>query len=574
MATIIGTVADNTLLGTNLSDTMYGRDGDDVLIGKRGNDRLLGGDGGDQLLGGDKDDALLGGNGPDELYGDSGEDVLDGGLGADYLSGGDGNDLLRGRKGNDRLEGGRGDDWLAGGAGNDHLDGGEGRDSARLLGHGRDFQIIANADGSIAIRDIEPGDGDQGRDTLCDVERLMFDDGAIDLVPLDPTLPLLDVVALPYWDGTPAVPGGVSVYRNDGFGGFIAGRVDNAGPDGRVPGDPALGDVDGDGFLDIVAPFQRLEYDYGSGSFVVLDEGVAVRLGDGAGGFTGGAVLDTRSGGVTLGDVDGDGDLDIVLTTGELWLGGGSGGFVPGADLPASGPIALGDVNGDGSLDAVVQGDRFSILLGDGAGGFTLASTFGYRDSPTAFALGDLNEDGRLDVAIAINASSTASRVVLRLGDGTGGFGPAAGFLTNPDLDNSLHDLALGDVDNDGHLDVVTAGFDAARVFRGDGSGRLVPVGDAGAIELSSSLALGDINRDGNLDIVGGWDLFFDTHRILLGDGRGEFDPAVIGGSGFTFARTDFTALGAFDNPAALTASGLPDLGPDVPLPAEFHWIA
>jgi Ca2+-binding RTX toxin-like protein len=83
MATINGTIANDTLNGTGLRDFIYGRGGSDSLFGNGGNDILSGGIGDDTLTGGDGADTLRGGGGHDVLIGGTGRDTLVGGPGAD-----------------------------------------------------------------------------------------------------------------------------------------------------------------------------------------------------------------------------------------------------------------------------------------------------------------------------------------------------------------------------------------------------------------------------------------------------------------------------------------------------------
>ena len=92
--------------------------------------------------------------------------------------------------------------------------------------------------------------------------------------------------------------------------------------------------------------------------------------------------------------------------------------------------LAIADINRDGKLDLVIANftsNNVSILLGNGAGGFSPAagSPFTAGTGPTSVTIADFNGNGKLDVAVA---NSSSNDVTLLLGDGTGGFSPAAGF--------------------------------------------------------------------------------------------------------------------------------------------------
>ena len=99
-------------------------------------------------------------------------------------------------------------------------------------------------------------------------------------------------------------------------------------------------------------------------------------------------------------------------------LGNGAGGFTPAAGSPlivGASPdfIAMGDFNGDGKLDLAVanEGDNtLTMLLGNGAGGFTAAGApFAVGMNPSSIAVGDFNGDGRPDLAVANEGDNTVT---------------------------------------------------------------------------------------------------------------------------------------------------------------------
>ncbi len=178
-AKVEGGEGDDQITGGQDMDTLSGGAGADTLLAGAGNahstlsDQLDGGEGDDLLIGDSGRDVLIGGEGDDELIGGRAADTLTGGAGADTLLGGAGDGLL---DGTDVLEGGAGDDWL---------DGGRGGDTAVYAGQAADFEIIRAEDGRVTVRDLDPTDGEEGTDTLVNVERLRFADHTIDL--RDPT---------------------------------------------------------------------------------------------------------------------------------------------------------------------------------------------------------------------------------------------------------------------------------------------------------------------------------------------------------------------------------------------------
>ncbi|NDC37646.1 MAG: hypothetical protein EBZ48_06290, partial [Proteobacteria bacterium] len=217
----------------------------------------------------------------------------------------------------------------------------------------------------------------------------------------------------------------------------------------------ALGDVNGDGILDMVSAGRD-----GSGVGYAT-----VRLGQGDGTFGGATSYATESFeslAISLSDLNGDGALDLV-TAGNgggsgrvtVRLGTGIGTFGAAtsylAESTSTASMVLGDLNGDGVLDLVTAGTgggsgRVTVRLGVGNGTFGAATSYQSESTGSAtVTLGDINRDGILDVV-----SGGGSQISVRLGNGNGTFGSR----TQSTLQTSrIYSVALGDIDNDGALD-------------------------------------------------------------------------------------------------------------------------
>src|SRR5262249_24982309 len=181
----------------------------------------------------------------------------------------------------------------------------------------------------------------------------------------------------------------------------------------------------------------------------------------------------------SIGDLNGDGHLDIVLVKGRHWqvtslvfFGDGKGHFTPGPPLPSKATKSysgsLADMTKSGHLDIVLSNDSPDpklILLNDGKGLFTIGGTYGNPAWATRnAAVGDLNGDGYPDIAVA-NREMTS---YVCLNDGK------LHFDCRPLKDSpSAATLAIPDMIGDGVNDVISACRDScqSQVDFNDGTG-------------------------------------------------------------------------------------------------------
>ncbi|MFT3775945.1 MAG: FG-GAP-like repeat-containing protein [Minicystis sp.] len=318
---------------------------------------------------------------------------------------------------------------------------------------------------------------------------------------------------------------------NDGTGFFTDESAARLPPVVQLSSRVDFGDVDGDGDPDVIVsnlgPEQLLIND-GDGFFT--DESVA-RLPPPLPFFS------DISSEARLADVDGDGDLDILVSNenpfdpsplhggqNQLWINDGAGFFTneTAARLPAAtdqtGGMAIGDIDGDGDLDIIV-GNRGQevVLVNDGDGFFTdeTAARFPVvTDSTRKVELGDVDGDGDLDV---LTANSRGEPIRLYLNDGEGVFHEVT-FSSAPVVSETNTDLQLVDLDGDGDLDVYVAnagpfisghGFDGGQnqYFRNNGQGKFSEktLQHFPAVsDPSTAAAFGDLDGDGDLDLVVG----------------------------------------------------------------------
>jgi CSLREA domain-containing protein len=314
---------------------------------------------------------------------------------------------------------------------------------------------------------------------------------------------------------------------------------------GAGPRSVAVGDFNNDGKQDIAVA--------NSASTTV-----SIRLGDGAGNFSGatdvGVGSTPRS--VAIGDFDNDGKQDLAVanfgsTTVSIRLGDGAGGFsgmteVSVGDHPLS--VAVGDFNNDGKQDLAVannSSNTVSIRLGDGAGGFSGSTDVSIGSGSTSVKVGDFNGDGKQDLAIA---NANLHTVLIRLGDGAGGF---SGSTEVDVVSAGSPSVAIGDFNNDGIQDLAAANFSQASVSirLGDGAGNFSGTTDVSVGSGPVSVAVGDFNNDGLQDIASAG-FNSNTVSIRLGNGAGGFSDATDSSGDFfpgAVAVGDFNGDGIQD---------------------------
>ena len=211
-------------------------------------------------------------------------------------------------------------------------------------------------------------------------------------------------------------------------------------------------------------------------------------------------------------DFDGDGDLDHAhMRTSALRIAhnDGSGSFTittSPVQLQQNGLLSAGDLDNDGDVDLVnykmPQGSGLDVLLNDGQGIFTLAASYITPSRPSlspnnVVVLGDVDGDGDLDLIIP--AYSAFAAIVL-INNGQGAF--TQGIPIGSGVTSNIETIALGDVDGDGDLDVLAGGASTA-LFLNNGSGVFAyggnPVPNVGSY---GGARLADMNNDGTLDVV------------------------------------------------------------------------
>jgi hypothetical protein len=294
----------------------------------------------------------------------------------------------------------------------------------------------------------------------------------------------------------------------------------------RRPQSATVGDLDGDGKPDLV-----LVNDHYYSASISIYHSTATSGVIEASSFDNQAFFSAGSypTSVAIGDLDGDGKPDLAVSsyngnggsnfnaTGTVSVfrnisTSGTINFENKIDFTAgmgSQSVAMGDLDRDGKLDLVVANSTattISVFKNIGTSGsinFTTNTDFVTGTTPYSVALGDLDGDGKLDIAVANSGSNTVSVFKNTGASGTIGFDAKIDYTT----DLQPHYIAIGDLDDDGKLDLVSANSGSASVSVLKNTGVSGSLGFASKVDFitssnAQSVALGDLDGDTKLDLA------------------------------------------------------------------------
>jgi Ca2+-binding RTX toxin-like protein len=481
-----------TINGTSDSELLQGSLDGDVILALAGNDSLLGNEGEDRLFGDAGSDVIAGGSGNDTLVGATGTLIRNDGDEGDLLQGNAGEDLLFGNRGNDTLEGGQGSDTLFGGKQTDILNGGDGDD-------------VIHGDLAFAQSVTDFGRTDYAaNDAPIGIEAVDIDgDGDLDLVVANPG-------RNPGLIGT-GTGNTLSILRNNGDGTFAAPVTVTTG----VGPSLTTGDFDQDGDFDLV-------------TVNLTDDTVSFLQNDGIGNFS--APVNFPAGDYAyirnVADVDGDSDLDLIITNEKIDLtrfivfdttisvlrNNGNGTFAtPEALMTGDGSqgVTSADLDGDEDLDVVVANkgdDTLSVLRNNGNGTFATPTQLAVGDNPNDVVAADLDGDGDVDL---VNDNRSESNISVLYNNGDGTFGQPTYITTNqyPGLSTPT------DLDGDGDLDLTLShiGFTigtgetsgtSISVLRNNGNGSFATPESFPVASAPTGLVIADLDGIRYLDIA------------------------------------------------------------------------
>ncbi len=395
-------------------------------------------------------------------------------------------------------------------------------------------------------------------------------DGSVHPGAADDVTPPFDLVPVESWEGAALPPGT---------------------PPPRAQPGVAIGDVDGDGWLDALLA-------YAGGSLGLRNDGTG-RLVAGAGITLDGGPFPPAYA-VSLGDLDGDGDLDGVLGRwggqDDLLLWNDGTGRFTSAVLPdsagATSTTTLADLDGDGDLDLArataatfmvfedilrgrQRGDPNTLHRNDGAGVFTrVVDAFppGTEDGMT-FQLSplDADADGDLDLYVANDAGPFVAPNFLLLNDGGGRFARAE--ACDCEVSMLAMGAAVGDANQDGVPDLYLTNVGPTYLLQGTGDGGFVDVSAASGARIPATpesmiswgTAFVDLDADRDEDLVVTFGYGGDGKRVDVLDptwvqGAEEPDQVLRSDGAGGFSRA---AVPSFGDPSATRVVAVGDLDRD-----------
>jgi hypothetical protein len=255
---------------------------------------------------------------------------------------------------------------------------------------------------------------------------------------------------------------------------------------------------------------------------------------------------------VAVGNLNGDSNLDFVIPASlhdvYVFYGLGTGRFfgprrLESVTFPQD--LLVSDFNKDGFADLAILGaSELEVLLGNGDGTFGAPVIYSLTGGPTHVVASDFNHDGIVDLAV------NGDNVTVFLGTGTGTFGPpieSTGILAG--------NMAAGDFDEDGLSDLAFTLSTTLSIAHSDGLGHFTVTKTYPLDGDATEVAVGDFNNDGHLDLAAGSINIVPNNnvRIFLGRGNGDFNPGdrVPSFSPHGIVTADFNGDGNIDLAAA-----------------------
>lgn len=312
--------------------------------------------------------------------------------------------------------------------------------------------------------------------------------------------------------------GAVTIFKNNGTGRFSTFSVLSGGGLGWGTYDPASGDFNADGYLDLAIPSRfsnviSVWFNNGNGTFTHIQQ----------------VAVNSEPQQAIPGDFNGDGYLDIAACCNnsgtfyyDILINDRTGHFtrtqqVPIPQRPDNGSI--GDFDNDGDVDIIVcdipqAGTSSDFLLVNNGNAVFSFLTLPVINTGYYPYFGDVDGDGDLDLITGGFANDPVNGMKVLINNDTGIYTEGQSFGNDSDF---YMDKGLIDINNDGHLDVVVINYTLQyqrEIYTNDGSGNFTFSFTVPNWTGSSPHGFGmDIDKDGDLDMGGGKNGNFTVYR-------------------------------------------------------------
>ncbi len=313
---------------------------------------------------------------------------------------------------------------------------------------------------------------------------------------------------------TNQISGSVSVLRNTSTAGVISYATKMDFSTGSFPQSVAIGDLDGDGKADLAvanSTSNTVSVFRNTSTVGAISYAAKMDFGTGTGPFS-----------VAIGDLDGDGRADLVVTNSNsnnvsvfrnTSTAAGVISYAAKVDFATGSKpqsVAIGDLDGDGKVDLAVanRGDNtVSVLRNTSTGVISYADKVDFTTgtNPQSVAIGDLDDDGKTDLAVANFGSSTVS-VFRNTSTGLGDIS----YDTKVDFDtgSGSRSVVIGDLNGDGRADLAVANDlgQTVSILRNTSTG-LGDISYAAKADFATgsrpqSVVIGNLNSDGQADLA------------------------------------------------------------------------
>jgi hypothetical protein len=314
---------------------------------------------------------------------------------------------------------------------------------------------------------------------------------------------------------------GVAFWPTEAATTFVSSNITG---DNGISRGVAVGDIDGDGDIDLYTT-----NDSGQQNYLWINSGTGTFSGNNITGDTG------NSSAAYFGDLDGDNDLDLYVTNttnqqNKIWINDGNGNFTANnitGDTGSSYGVVMGDVDGDGDLDIYVanySSQQNKLWINSGNATFTASDITGDTGNSFTAVMGDVDGDDDLDIYVA---NDSGGQNKLWINDGNGNF--TADDITG-DTGNSSG-AVMGDVDGDGDLDIYVGNYNNTqnKLWINDGNGNFTADDITGDEGWTRGVDMGDVDGDGDLDIYVATDGNA-LNIVWVNDGLGNFTSDSAGG--------------------------------------------